>query len=316
MADALRLAFLYPGQGGLPEAPLSELFPDEPDVPILYAGASGPETPELGTFFQAVQPEELPAQAGVLATGYALGQLVRSRGIEPAAMAGYSSGVYTALAASQAAAPEDMAAIVPFAYRAVQACQGQTAYRMVAVVGLSRQQVEAILDDREGPGWVSLINNERQLVVSLPLDGAKPFAAACREAGALHVIELPFRSPYHAPPLESAGLALARQLASLDLRPPEVPVMAGTEPHFLMDAQDIARTVGEQLFSPVRWQLTIERLLDSGIDGLVCLDPSQTLTRIVLWITRRVPVFGLAGQRDLKKLLAACDTECCCRGRS
>jgi len=304
MTGTLRLAFLYPGQGAQPESPLPEMFPDMPELPELYAKAAKPWTPAVESFSQRADCDELQTQAGVLATGYALGQMLRRRGVEPQAVAGYSSGIYTALAASGAADPQDMAGIVRTAYTAILDCCPEPSYRMLAVIGLDRRRVEQLLQRQRSPGWISLANNATQVIVSLPETEAEAFSELSLQAGALRLIELPFPRPYHAPPLEPAGQALANRLTSLCLRTPTVPIMAGTEPHFLSSPEDIAETVGEQLWSPVEWEQTVNRLLDSGIDGLVCLDPSGMLTRIVLWIARKVPVYGLANPRDAARLLS------------
>jgi malonyl CoA-acyl carrier protein transacylase len=297
-----KMAFVYPGQGAVPERPPGELFAGFPSVRELYDAVSVPGCPDFDGFHQGGALTDLRAQLGVYALSWALGEVLRQEGVEPRWVTGYSSGVYAALAAAGGCTPEGGAELVQEAYAAMTACPFPVPYAMVAVIGLDVPALRRLLHDVEPEGWVSLINNRRQVIVSIPQAAVRPFEAACSREGALKVVPLPFERPYHVPPLARAGEALAGFLDSYPLSSPSVSLLAGPDPGFPGDRAAIARAVSGQLSQPVDWPLTVRRLTAAGAGIFVCLDPTGALARMVRWITRKAAVVEVRDSGDIESV--------------
>lgn len=246
--------------------------------------------------------DDLKAQLGVYGISYAMGQAVVETGLQPDCVAGYSSGLYAALAAAGGCPAERGPEIILQAYKLMAACKLEAAYSMVAAIGLDCDTIGGILAPMQPPGWISLINNRRQLIVSIPGQEIADFTSKCDEAGALRVVELPFERPCHIPPLQEAGAGLLASFAQNPLGQTEIPYLAGPEPRFMRGGSEVAGAIADQLWHQVNWQTTVKALVNSGVNVMVCLDPTGVLCRIVRWITREVKIISIQSSEDLAKL--------------
>lgn len=300
-----KIAFLYPGQGAVPEQPPADRFAGHPRIAAIYNDLAVSPCPGYDHFYLGGDMSDLKAQLGVYGLSYALGQVLRRQGIEPDVVTGYSSGVYAALAAAGGFASDLGPGTIEHAFDSMLACRFAEPYAMVAVIGLDMATVDRLLRDTQPTGWLSLANNRSQLIVSIPAGAFEEFSTACHENGALKVVRLPFERPYHVPPLSPAADTLYDFLRRLPLLSPAIPMVAGSEPRvFQGSTKPLCRAVADQLWQPVNWHPTIEKLLGLDVDLLVCLDPTETLGRIVRWITRKVEVWSITNSRDIDALAA------------
>jgi [acyl-carrier-protein] S-malonyltransferase len=298
------LAFLFPGQGGVPLLPPDRSFTRH-GVREAYESLAGPGIPPFEAFHQGAVTGDREAQLGSFTMGVALLTVLRARGLEPDIVAGYSCGVYGGLVAAGLCSAATGLGIVRHAGECIEAVEPGGAYGMAAVMGLTEPRVARLLDALPGDAWISLVNNPTQIVVGLEARDREAFLLACREAGAIKVIELPFSKPYHTPRLGEAATRLAAYLEGLGLDEPDRPMVLGPAPRLVGDAAGAARAVAGQLCRTVHWHVVVRRLLDAGVTAFVCLDPSLVLGRMVRWITRQAPVFDCGHDRDLDGLFAA-----------
>lgn len=299
-----KVAFLYPGQGAVPEKSPKELFEAHLQIGKTYSHLTTQFCPSFEDFHQQSEMSDLKAQLGVYNLSFAMGQAVVEAGIQPDCVAGYSSGLYAALAAAGGCSAERGPEIILQAYDLMAACDLKTEYRMVAVIGIDCDTIGGILAPMQPGGWISLINNRRQLIVSIPRQEVAGFTNKCNEEGALRVVELPFERPCHIPPLQSAGTKLLSYFDASPIEQTRIPFLAGEEPQFIRTGHEVAKAVGDQLWHQVNWHRTVKALVNSGVNVMVCLDPTGVLGRIVRWITREVQIISIQSSEDLSKLKA------------
>jgi [acyl-carrier-protein] S-malonyltransferase len=298
------LAFLFPGQGGVPVLSPEVCF-TRYGVREAYEALADPGVPHFEAFLQEIVADDASAQLGGYAMGMALLSVLRERGLSPDIVAGYSCGVYGGLVAAGMCSAEMGLAIVRQAGACIDAVEPGGAYAMAAVLGLTEAQVAGLLDALPGDAWISLVNNPTQILVGLEARDRAAFLAACTRAGAMKVIELPFSKPYHTPRLGEAARRLAVYLAGLGLDEPTLPMVLGSTPRLVGDAAEAVHAVAEQLWRTVYWHSVVRRLIEAGVEAFVCLDPSRVLGSMVRWITRQVPVFDCGDDRDLEALFSA-----------
>ncbi len=299
-----KVAFLYPGQGSVPELPPEELFAKHPQIGRLYLNLTTHFCPAYEDFHQQAEMSDLKAQLGVYSLSYAMGQAVMEAGIQPDCVAGYSSGLYAALAAAGGCSAERGPEIVLKAYELMAQCDLDAEYSMVAVIGLDCDTIGGILEQMQPKGWISLINNRRQLIVSIPRKEVAAFINTCDAAGALRLVELPFERPCHIHPLETAGMNLISYFATSPIGQTTIPFLAGEEPRFIRNGSEVAQAIADQLWHQVNWHRTVKALVNSGVNVMVCLDPTGVLSRIVRWITRDVQTISIQSSEDLSRLNA------------
>ncbi len=299
-----KIAFLYPGQGAVPEKPLADLYGDE--VRSRYEDVRSGACPAYDDFHQGAIDNDLAAQLGVFCLSHSLAEALKSEGVMPSVISGYSSGLYAAMAGCRCLSASQGLEAISHAYDHIAKDNRAHDYLMVAVIGLPVDQVQAELARLARPGWLSLVNNKSQTIVSIAADELSVFSAACLEAGALRVLELPFEYPYHGAPLEKAGQALERFFTGMPLAAPAIPLVAGTTPLYINgSAAQVGRQVAHQLWQTVHWHQTIEELVSREIDLFVVLDPTSALTRIIRWLNRSITTKGITSLRDIKELAAS-----------
>lgn len=301
---APRTVFLYPGQGAVPETDPAALFAGHPEIAAEFAELA-PDVGDLADFHQAAHMDDYTAQRGVYALTLAMGNALMRRGLTPDGTAGHSLGLYAAWAGAGGLDPQDGSRVVRHAYDAIAACPMEDDYAVVAVIGLSRAELEALLLTMDPPGWVSVVNNRRQHLVSLPRTRVSNFLDYCMAAGALRTMRLPFERACHVPPHQDATDSLRAMLDEMNLAPAQFPLYSSLRPEPLFDPAAIADVVAGQLSRPLDWLDTVYTLVQAGAERFICLDPTMVLARIVLWITRKVEVVGVTSSRDIDALIAA-----------
>src|SRR3546814_9939392 len=93
-------------------------------------------------------------------------QALRSRGLEPAAVAGHSLGELSALCAAGVLPFEDTVRLVAERGEAMQVCCTQRKGTMAAVLGLDEPQVTEVCAAVDGDVWVANINAPGQVVIA------------------------------------------------------------------------------------------------------------------------------------------------------
>ncbi len=293
-----KIAFLFPGQGAVPETPLTDFLGTS--VATAYDTFAVLETPPLSTFHQATIQSDETAQLGVFNLTLALADEACNH-CTPDIVTGYSSGLYAAMVTSRCLTHTQGSQAVKLAYRGVERCNKDMI--MVGVIGLCYSEVAKILHQLPTSGELSLVNNKSQVIVSISKNELILFKANCLEAGALKLIPLPFVYPYHVPELAQTSMELEEYFTSLNLPPLQIPMVAGSSPEYVdTDSTRIASLVATQLHQTVWWYKTIQCLMDNGADTFVVFDPTETLTRIIRWISRQINTIGISTMNDFSQL--------------
>ncbi len=292
------IAFLFPGQGAVPETPLSGFF--STSIAATYDKFASPETPALRHFQQSSIDSDKSAQLGVFHLSLAMA-LEALDYCQPDVVSGYSSGLYAAMVAAGCLTHKQGNDAIELAYRGVQG--SSTGYVMVGVIGLHFAKVVEILNQLPTPGELSLVNNKSQVIVSISQADLCLFQNRCLADEALKIVPLPFTYPYHVAGLAGVSADLNVFFKSLHLPPLLVPMVAGKNPEYIhRDATRIASLVAEQLHQTVYWNKTIQCLVENGTKTMVVFDPTATLTRIIRWISRQINTIGISTMDDFNQL--------------
>ena len=293
-----KTAFLFPGQGAVPETVLTDFLGTA--VAKSYTRFAGTPPPPLPHFQQSSITSDESAQLGVFHLTLAMG-LEALDYCQPDIVTGYSSGLYAAMVATGCLTHQQGDQAIRRAYSGVSKAGSDS--MMVGVIGLHFEKVAVILESLPAGGHLSLVNNKSQVIVSIARADFQPFKAQCHGAGALNLISLPFVYPYHVPTLRSTAEDLSDYFNGLVLPPLLIPMVVGAEPVYIQrDANQVASLVASQLHETVWWYKTIECLQNQGAQTLVVFDPTGTLTRIIRWISRQIKIIGICSMNDFSQL--------------
>ena len=217
-----------------------------------------------------------------------------------AAMGGLSLGEYTALHLAGSLSFDDALRLV---YRRgqlmQQACEAQPG-GMLSVMGLDEPQVLAACERAAPAGRIGPANYNcpGQIVISGDL-AACDRAAACVEELGGKAIPLKVAGAFHSELMKPAADALRADLAAADVRPPRVRVVANVDGEYHGDPQAIRESLYRQVFSPVRWQTCVERLIADGCDEFCEVGAGRVLAGLLRKINRGVRCANVGGAADL-----------------
>ncbi|RKN11552.1 acyltransferase domain-containing protein [Streptomyces radicis] len=295
------VALLLPGQGAQYAAMAAGLYPGEPafaEAIDAVFGALGAEGRRLRNDWLSDRPEvpldaSIRSQPLIFAVGHALGRLVLSWGVAPAALLGHSVGEFVAATLAGVFTVEDAARLTVERTRALAA----TAPGGMLAVSAAPERVAHVLG---GDVVVGAVNAPRQTVLAGPDDGLDKAARTLADEG-ITCRRVAARTGFHSPMLAAAAVATAPLFAAVPTAPPRIPVWSAytggpLTPEHVADPLFWARGPAE----PVLFRDALGALLATGDHLLVEVGPGQGLTQAA----RRHPAVR-AGRSRVLPLLPA-----------
>jgi [acyl-carrier-protein] S-malonyltransferase len=255
-----------------------------------------------------VLTETRNAQPAILAHSVAISLALKEMGVVPSIVAGHSLGEFSAAVAAGALDPADGLRIVrkrgDLMFAAGQAIPGT----MAAVLGLGSEAViEVCAKVTAETGVVVLANHnsDGQIAISGEIAAVEAAGVALKEAGARRVIPLNVSGAFHSPLLEGAAAEFQQYLDTIEIRTPDVPLVANVTATAVSEAGDLKIGFGRQLTSPVLWHDIMGVLAGSEIPPKVVLEvgPGRVLTNLAKRAYPDVKFLPVGTVSDLESVL-------------
>ena len=307
-----KTAFLFPGQGsqkvGMGRALRDEYREaravyDEVDEALGYGLSKlcfeGPEAELTLT---------ANAQPAILATSVAALRVLEARSpVRPLAVAGHSLGEYSALVAAGALRLADAARLVHMRGKFMQEAVPAGLGAMAAILGLSSDDVSAVCREAAGAEVVSPanLNGGGQVVIAGHKDAVDRACAAAKTRGAKRAIPLAVSAPFHCALMQPAADRLATELARVDVKAPEVPVVSNVEAKPNQDAARVKELLERQVTAPVRWEESVQCLAGLGVDSVVEVGAGNVLGGLVRRIAPELTVHAAGDPASIEALANA-----------
>ena len=311
----MSVAFTFPGQGSQAVGMGKDLADAFPEARAVYDEVDDALGQKLSTIMWDGPEETLTltanAQPALMAVSMAAIRVLEKRGIRVldhvAYVAGHSLGEYSALCAAGTFSLADTARLLRIRGDAMQAAVPVGEGVMAAIIGLEARDVEAACAEA-GQGSVCQIANDNgggQLVIS----GAKPAvehaASICTEKGAKRALMLPVSAPFHSALMAPAAEKMREALAKVQKNPPIVPLVANVVVEPLIDAEEIAKRLVEQVTGRVRWRETVEWFAANGVSTLYELGSGKVLSGLARRISRDIATANVSGPADIDAAVEA-----------
>lgn len=297
-----KTVFMFPGQGAQYVGMGKEFYDTIPACKEVYDLASKATGLDIAALcFEENENLNITeyTQIAMLTTEAALFTAIKEAGKTFDAAAGLSLGEYGALIAAGVLSLED-------AFRVVRkrGIYMQEAYpvggAMSAVLAMDAETIEKICEETEGIVSIANYNCPGQIVITGEQTAVEAASAALKEAGAKRVVPLKVSGPFHSALLETAGEKLGEELKNVTINDITIPYLANVTADYVTDKNDVKELLTKQVSSSVRWQQTIERLINDGYDEFVEIGPGHTLSGFMKKINRDVKTCNIDTMEDYK----------------
>ena len=280
-----KFAMVFPGQGSQAVGMLAELAEQFSIVEETFKQASEVLGYDLWSLVQHGPAEELnktwQTQPALLAASVAVYRVWQQQypQLQPTLMAGHSLGEYSALVCAGAIDFQDAVKLVELRGKLMQQAVPEGTGAMYAIIGLDNDSIIKACQNAEQGEVVSAVNfnSPGQVVIAGAKAAVERAAVLCKEAGAKRALPLAVSVPSHCALMKPAADQLAVSLESIAVKSPAVAVINNVDVKTENDAQAIRNALVRQLYSPVRWTETVEKMATNGIEVLVEIGPNKVL---------------------------------------
>lgn len=221
--------------------------------------------------------------------------------VQPDVTAGLSLGEYTALVVSGGMDFEDAVKLTRKRGIYMQNEVPVGLGGMYAVLGSTREVIESVCKDIEGVS-VANYNCPGQIIISGKMEGLEVAKEKLTEAGAKRVMPLKVSGPFHSEMLVGAGEKLAKELENVVIRTPKIPYVTNVTAEYVESEENVKELLAKQVSSSVRWQDSVEKMIENGVDTFIEIGPGRTLTSLIKKTNRNVTLINIEKFEDLEKI--------------
>ncbi|MEC1432319.1 ACP S-malonyltransferase [Bacillus subtilis] len=302
-----KIAFLFPGQGSQFIGMGKELYEQVPAAKRLFDEADETLETKLSSLIFEGDAEELTltynAQPALLTTSIVVLEKFKESGITPDFTAGHSLGEYSALVAAGALSFKDAVYTVrkrgEFMNEAVPAGEGA----MAAILGMDAEALKQVTDKVTEEGnlvQLANLNCPGQIVISGTAKGVELASELAKENGAKRAIPLEVSGPFHSELMKPAAEKLKEVLDACDIKDADVPVISNVSADVMTEKADIKEKLIEQLYSPVRFEESINKLIAEGVTTFIEIGPGKVLSGLVKKVNRRLKTIAVSDPETIE----------------
>ncbi len=303
-----KIAFIFPGQGAQACGMGQDFYEQTKDAKEIFDRASE----ILGFSMQELCFEkndrlditEYTQPAMVTASIAMMKVFMERTGIKPDVAAGLSLGEYPAMVAAGVMSTEDAIRTVRQRGILMQEAVPAGVGAMSAVLAMDAEKIEEVIADIEGV-QIANYNCPGQIVISGKKEAVLEAAEKLKAAGAKRVLPLNVSGPFHSYLLEEAGEKLFGVLKEVEVHTPVIPYVANVTAEYVTDSRDVKTLLKKQVSSSVRWEQSIRKMLEDGVDTFIEIGPGRTLTGFMKKIDRNVKAMNIEKLEDIEKVKEA-----------
>ena len=298
-----KTAFLFPGQGAQKTGMGQDFYEKFPSAREIFDQASQWLSLDMKALcFEKNDRLNLTeyTQAALVTTCLAMEKVVEEYGLRPDVTAGLSLGEYCAIAVSGGMSVQDAITTVRkrgiLMEQAVPAGEGS----MAAVMGLDADKIQAVLGGMKAE--IANYNCPGQIVITGPKAAVEEASVKLKEAGARRVLPLTVSGPFHSSMLQNAGKELEKELSKVEFSSLKIPYVTNVTAQYVTDFKETKDLLAKQISSSVRWQQSVEKMLEDGVDTFVEIGPGKTLTGFMKKIAPDAKTYNIQKVEDLELL--------------
>ncbi|OHB33552.1 MAG: [acyl-carrier-protein] S-malonyltransferase [Desulfuromonadaceae bacterium GWC2_58_13] len=303
------IAFVFPGQGAQFAGMGKDLADNFSVARNIFEEANDALGFDLASLCFNGPDEDLKlttnTQPAILTVSVAaLRVLQQETGLQPAYAAGHSLGEFSALVCAGTLTFADAVRTVrqrgAFMQEAVPVGVGA----MAAVMGLEDGVIDGICTEAAQGEVVSPanFNSPGQIVIAGHARAVDRAIELAKAAGAKRALPLPVSAPFHCSLMKPAGDRLAEVLSRICFTPMRLPVVTNVEALPNSEAARVMELLVQQVSAPVRWDESVTKMSELGVDRFVEIGPGKVLSGLIKRIAKGAATQNIEDVASLKKL--------------
>lgn len=306
-----KIAFLFPGQGSQAVGMGKQLAEQYEEVAQVFKKADEILGVPLSKLMFEGPQEELTlttnAQPALLTTSFAILTALKQSGITPDYVAGHSLGEYSALVAAGAFSFEDGVYAVRKRGEYMEEAVPNGEGAMAAILGMDPALLRDITEEVTQQGHsvqIANMNSRAQIVISGTKTGVELASQKAKENGAKRAVPLRVSGPFHSSLMKPAAEKFRAVLDGIEMHDAGIPVVANVTADVITSKEEIKEKLVEQLYSPVLWYPSIERMVELGVDTVVEIGPGKVLAGLMKSIAPSVQTYAIYDEETLQSTIS------------
>jgi [acyl-carrier-protein] S-malonyltransferase len=148
------------------------------------------------------------------------------------------------------------------------------------------------------------LNSPGQVVIAGNKAAVERGMILAKDLGAKRALPLPVSVPSHCALMKPAALQLAEYLKAVSIKTPNIAVLHNADVASYSDAIQIKDALTRQLYSPVRWVETIQKMANMHITQTAECGPGKVLAGLTKRIVAELPCTALTTEDSLISYVA------------
>lgn len=307
MVQQGEIAYVFPGQGTQVIGMGSDLYQSSATARAIFHEADSALGYSISQLcFEGPEDElhqTINAQPAIMTVSVACLQaaieIAGDKAIRPDFVAGHSLGEYCALVAADVFDFADAIRLVWERGRLMQEVGMIRPGGMAAIIGLDETCVAGICF--ETGTEIANLNSPAQIVVSGPKDALAQAVELARAKGARHAIQLRVGGAFHSSLMEPVVEGMTKAVSQVKFRDPKVPVVINGSGQPVTSAEEIKAELIWQLCNSVKWQRSVECMINAGVSTFIEIGPGHVLSGLIRRIRKDVQVLHIENVKSLHR---------------
>lgn len=303
-----KVAFMFPGQGSQAVGMGQSFYDEYQKIRELYDEANSLLKKDI-TKIMFEGPKEIlteteNTQPALLLSSIAVHTLLIEEEIQPVMTVGHSLGEYTALVAAGAISLEEALPLVATRGKLMEEAFPKGQGTMAAVLGMNEEKIQDCLNEVEYEIVdIANLNCPGQIVISGSKEGIEEATEVLKANGAKRVMPLNVSGPFHSRLMKSANEKFSNHLNEVHFSDTSIPVYANVSASPVTEHQRMKELLIKQLYSPVRFEESIRKMIEAGVDAFVEVGNGKVLSGLVRKIDKQAKTFAVQDKESLQEFV-------------
>lgn len=306
-----KIAFLFPGQGAQSVGMGKNLAECNPEIADLFKQADDVLDIPLSQIMFEGPNDQLTltenTQPALVVTALAAHRLLTLKtGIQADYVAGHSLGEYAAISVAGGFSFQTAIELVRLRGQAMQKSVPPGEGSMAAMLNMKPELVEMVCEEAsKSTGEICVpanYNTSAQIVISGHKKAVDQAISLAKVQGAKRCIPLQVSAPFHCPLMQPAADTMQSALNAIKINDLTIPLIANVTADKVTNGDTVSKLLVQQVTGAVRWQASIEKLIQLGVDTFIELGSGNVLTGMMKRIDKKVRALTFNGPDDLEKI--------------